>query len=191
MLPVAAQHGHGFLMFASLKLAQRAALQCNLGLQNASNGHLYPATAFHKCRPRSGPHLLCGCRLESCASHSSYPDAFHICALGVIAWLPGAWQRHTPTPARRDACRVRHSAIASSICSFQPPGCQGRDDIFLVLDQVSELAAGEDQFKIGVPAELLPMAGAVEGFEPDTHFSYSSYTKLSGSWGSRIHLPLY
>jgi hypothetical protein len=81
----------------------------------------------------------------------------------MIAWLPGAWQRHTPTPARRDSCRLRHSAIASSICSSQALGgfVEGRDDVFPVPDQVPELAAGEDQFEIGVPAELLPMPGAV------------------------------
>ena len=35
---------------------------------------------------------------------------------------------------------------------------------------MSEPAAGEDQFEIGVLAQFLPMAGAVEYFEPDTHF---------------------
>jgi hypothetical protein len=35
---------------------------------------------------------------------------------------------------------------------------------------VGELAAGEDQFEIGVAAELLPMPSAIESFEPDTHF---------------------
>jgi hypothetical protein len=38
--------------------------------------------------------------------------------------------------------------------------------------QGSEPAAGEDQFEIGVPAELLPMPGAVECFEPDTHVCF-------------------
>jgi hypothetical protein len=47
---------------------------------------------------------------------------------------------------------------------------EGRDDVFLVLDQASELAAGEDQLEIGVPAELPPVLGAVECFEPDTPF---------------------
>ena len=41
---------------------------------------------------------------------------------------------------------------------------------FFILDQASELAAGQDQFEIGVLAEFLPMAGAVACFEPDTRF---------------------
>jgi hypothetical protein len=36
---------------------------------------------------------------------------------------------------------------------------EGRDDVFLVLDQGSELAAGEDQLEIGVLAELAADAG--------------------------------
>jgi hypothetical protein len=71
---------------------------------------------------------------------------------------------------------MRHSAIASSICSFQVPGDslgdspKGETMFFFILDQASELAAGKDQFEIGVLAEFLPIAGAVECFEPDTRF---------------------
>ena len=58
------------------------------------------------------------------ASHVSYPDTFHICAFGVIAWLSGAWQRHTHTPARRDYCvickRLRTFKTCQILCGWKP-----------------------------------------------------------------------
>jgi hypothetical protein len=58
-------------------------------------------------------------------------------------------------------------------------------------DQASELAAGEDQFEIGVLAELLPVPGAIECFEPDTHLRSLSrsanriYLQSSRCWDRR------
>jgi hypothetical protein len=108
----------------------------------------------------------------------------------VIAWLPGAWQRHTPTPARWDACRLRHSAIASSIWSFQAPGDSPKGET-MFFSQVSEPAARENQFEIGVLRGVLPMAGAIECFESDTHFRGLSrsanriYLQSSRCWDRR------